>query len=292
LQSIWCPILGLPAGRIGIRDNFLRLGGDSLKAIALVHAARRAWLQLSVADIFLHPVLSEMAEFVRDSSATLIRDQGAEVARTQEEGKKISTLSMLNDGIDAIKSHASYQCCITVDDVEDIYPCTAMQVGMVVASSMTNLEDGDQAAGLYVLRRRIIFESPSAAMNFSTAWEVVRRRMPILRTRIIQYQSTFYQVVVKSDAAPIYNPPGSVADFYGRPLAELKVGPDNECEISLHHSIYDAVLLPRLLEDIRREYVQFSSGPTTPSQPPRMIPFRDFIQYLQSCDEKAASSFW
>ncbi|RYP11999.1 hypothetical protein DL765_007515 [Monosporascus sp. GIB2] len=293
LQEIWCPILGLPAGRIGIRDSFLRLGGDSLKAIALVHAARRAGLHVSVADIFLHPVLSEMAEFVRDSRATLTRDQGAEAARTQEERKKISPICMLNDDIDAIKGHASDQCGIAVDDVEDIYPCTAMQVGMVVASSMINREECDQAAHLYVLRRRIIFESPSAAMNFSAAWEVVRRRTPILRTRIIQCQSTFYQIVVKSDAAPISHQPGSVTDFYGRRLADLKMGPDNECEISLHHSIYDAVLLPRLLEDIRREYIQFSSGPTTaPSQSSRMIPFRDFIHYLQSCDENAASLFW
>jgi amino acid adenylation domain-containing protein len=295
LQEIWCSILALPADRIGIRDSFFRLGGDSLKAIALVHAARRATLRVSVADIFLRPVLADMAEFVRDSRAVCTRDQGSEVAQALEERNQFSAFSILSSNYDIndIKSHASEQCGITMDDVEDIYPCTAMQVGMLVSSSMINHEEGDQKAGLYLLRRKIIFESRSAAMEFSAAWEIVRKRTPILRTRIFQYKSTIYQVVVKSDASSMPHPPDSAIDWYGRSLADLRMGPDGELEISLHHSIYDAVLLPRLLEDIRRQYIQLSSGPIIPpSQCPRRIPFRDFIEYLQSCDEKAASSFW
>ncbi|KAH8590113.1 hypothetical protein B0O99DRAFT_691957 [Bisporella sp. PMI_857] len=264
LQEIWCSILALPAERIGIRDSFLHLGGDSLKAIALAHAARRAALNISVADVFLHPILSDMARFVRESRA-VIQDHGAEESKVLNERKQLAAFSILssNDDIEAITSHASEQCGITMDDVEDIYPCTAMQIGMLVSSSMVNHEASGQKSDLYVLRRRIAFGSGSAAMNFSAAWEVIRRRTPILRTRIVQYKSTIYQVVVKSHAASIPHPPDSATGWYGRSLADLKMGPNYECEISLHHSIYDAVLLPRLLKDIR-----------------------------QHCDEKAATSFW
>lgn len=289
LQELWCPILGLRTDQVGIRDSFLRLGGDSMKAISLGYAARRVGLHVSVADIFLHPILSDMADFVRDSRVTLTQDQGLNATRENEEGTQVSAFSMLNDDTAAIKRHASKECGISVDDIEDIYPCTAMQAGMIVASSLVNTKK----YGLYVLQRRISLPSPSAATKLLAAWEIVRRRTPILRTRIIQYQSQFYQVIEKGDCVRESHPSASETSFCGRRLAELTVGPNYDCEIFLHHSIYDAALLPHLLEDVRREYCELISDSTTlPSQSIRVIPFRDFIHHLQGCDEKAAFSFW
>lgn len=40
LQKLWATVLGIDAGIIGVADSFLRIGGDSIKAMRLVAAAR------------------------------------------------------------------------------------------------------------------------------------------------------------------------------------------------------------------------------------------------------------
>ncbi|KAG8168693.1 hypothetical protein KVR01_001442 [Diaporthe batatas] len=291
LRDMWSAVLGLRADQIGIHDSFLRLGGDSLKAIVLARAARRAGYHLSVADIFLRPVLSEMADLMRDSmtSSTSV-EQGERVSQNIDD---IPLFSMLAGDIEAIKKNASAQCGITLDDIEDIYPCTAMQIGMVVASSLSDGDEGGEPASLYLLRRHIVFESAAACDTFSAAWAAVRSRKPILRTCVIQHQSTFYQVVVKDDADLSCQPPGPETGIYRRLLADFRTVTANECEISLHHAVYDAVLLPHLLQEIRHEYLRLNSGPTAPLvQSSSTVPFRNFIHYLENYDEKAAYSFW
>ncbi len=63
LAQMWCELLGLP--RAGRGDHFFALGGHSLMAMQLV-ARVRAGLQaeISVRDVFLHPVLADLARCV------------------------------------------------------------------------------------------------------------------------------------------------------------------------------------------------------------------------------------
>ncbi|KAF5870149.1 putative nonribosomal peptide synthase protein [Botrytis fragariae] len=60
-QKLWSSILKISSELIGIEDDFFQLGGESVAAIKLAAAARRINLQLTVADIFRRPVLSDMA---------------------------------------------------------------------------------------------------------------------------------------------------------------------------------------------------------------------------------------
>lgn len=46
---------------ICLEDNYFALGGDSLKAMRLIAAARAEGLALTAADIFTHPTLADMA---------------------------------------------------------------------------------------------------------------------------------------------------------------------------------------------------------------------------------------
>lgn len=181
LQRIWSSILRVSIDRIGVCDSFLRLGGDSLKAIAVARAARGAGLHLSVADIFQYPILADMAEFVESNAAGFEYQAGGGNEAGGEESR-VKTFSMVVEDVEDIKRHAADQCAIAVNDVEDIYPCTAMQVGMFVASCLVGNSD-DGTANLYVLRRKIVFESSSAAVHFSAAWEAVTRRTPISTLR-------------------------------------------------------------------------------------------------------------
>ncbi|HKN98357.1 MAG TPA: amino acid adenylation domain-containing protein [Pseudonocardiaceae bacterium] len=59
LAGIWADVLGLD--RVGARDNFFTLGGDSILSIQVVHRARQAGLALRTKDLFGHQTVAELA---------------------------------------------------------------------------------------------------------------------------------------------------------------------------------------------------------------------------------------
>jgi amino acid adenylation domain-containing protein/non-ribosomal peptide synthase protein (TIGR01720 family) len=51
---------------VGIADNFLHLGGDSISSIRLINLAREAGIKLTAKDVFLAPVLGDLAQLSLD----------------------------------------------------------------------------------------------------------------------------------------------------------------------------------------------------------------------------------
>ncbi|MEZ4449167.1 MAG: amino acid adenylation domain-containing protein [Nannocystaceae bacterium] len=71
LAAIWRDVLGV--GAIGPRSHFFEGGGDSLRVIQVVDRARRARIPLTPRQLFLHPVLAELAAAIdaaKDESPT------------------------------------------------------------------------------------------------------------------------------------------------------------------------------------------------------------------------------
>ncbi|MDO0924515.1 non-ribosomal peptide synthase/polyketide synthase [Streptomyces sp. TG1A-8] len=66
LAAIWAEVLGVP--RVGARDNFFTLGGDSILSIQIVARARQAGLALTTKDVFRHQSVAELALRVGESA--------------------------------------------------------------------------------------------------------------------------------------------------------------------------------------------------------------------------------
>ncbi|PSL55728.1 non-ribosomal peptide synthase protein (TIGR01720 family)/amino acid adenylation domain-containing protein [Saccharothrix carnea] len=62
LADVFAEVLG--AARVGVRDNFFALGGDSILGIQVVTRARRAGLVLTSRDIFAHQTVAAIAPHV------------------------------------------------------------------------------------------------------------------------------------------------------------------------------------------------------------------------------------
>ncbi|WP_447002781.1 amino acid adenylation domain-containing protein [Saccharothrix isguenensis] len=62
LADVFAEVLG--AARVGVRDNFFTLGGDSILGIQVVTRARRAGLVLTSRDIFAHQTIAAIAPHV------------------------------------------------------------------------------------------------------------------------------------------------------------------------------------------------------------------------------------
>ena len=59
LAEIWARVLRRP--RVGRRDHFFHLGGDSILAIQVIARAREAGLRITPRELFLHPTLERLA---------------------------------------------------------------------------------------------------------------------------------------------------------------------------------------------------------------------------------------
>ncbi|MEC4813418.1 MAG: phosphopantetheine-binding protein [Scytonema sp. PMC 1069.18] len=70
LAHIWAQVLGLK--QIGIHDNFIELGGDSIQSIKIAARAIKAGIQLSINDIFDYPTIAELVTVV---DATLFHQE-------------------------------------------------------------------------------------------------------------------------------------------------------------------------------------------------------------------------
>ncbi len=67
LAAILSEVLGVE--RVGVYDNFLELGGDSVKAIQVLTRAREAGIELTVREMFDHQTVAGLAETARQGTA-------------------------------------------------------------------------------------------------------------------------------------------------------------------------------------------------------------------------------
>ena len=66
LADVWAETLGLD--RVGIRDNYFELGGDSIRGVQIVHAARARGLRFTPRELFDHPTVAELGSIACASS--------------------------------------------------------------------------------------------------------------------------------------------------------------------------------------------------------------------------------
>lgn len=275
LRELWAHVLNIPSTGISTTDSFLRLGGDSVAAMLLVAAARNANLSITVADVFKSPVLSDLALVIKEDSFSA-------------EGEEIAPFSLMDhpSDIQRMREEAAKLCNIELAQVEDIYPCTALQQGML---SITARSETNNVA-------RTLFELPSHAdlSRLEKAWLSTTRQASILRTRVVDLTSHgLVQVVV--DYATMLDRYDNITDFIeysipmglGVPLcrAGLISGESPSLILEMHHSIFDGWSTKLILDAIEAEYHER----VTPSS---IMPFQSFVKYTKGINKEISSLYW
>ncbi|KAJ4155068.1 hypothetical protein LMH87_000334 [Akanthomyces muscarius] len=116
LRILWAIVLKVDATSIEAGDHFLRVGGDSIKAVKLVSAARSQGLVLSVAKILKNPKLQDMA---------LVMTEGKDLA--YKEPLPFSLLNMKTEDRQGLLGHVGPILWFPVGCVKDIAPTTYTQ---------------------------------------------------------------------------------------------------------------------------------------------------------------------
>lgn len=71
LAAIWAEVLGLE--RVGIHDNFLELGGDSMLAIRVAAKAKQAGLRVTPKQLFKHQTVAELVQAASTTPTVLVQ---------------------------------------------------------------------------------------------------------------------------------------------------------------------------------------------------------------------------
>ncbi|KAF7550764.1 hypothetical protein G7046_g7920 [Stylonectria norvegica] len=247
LQRAWNKVLGSDVN-VYRQSNFFGLGGDSLRAMRLVAAAREEGLGLTVADIFSNTTFRAMAEKAIQQSQTPLED--------------IPAFSLLEDDwvVEEARVEAAELCGIDVDTIEDIYACTPLQEALMALSA--------KVKEAYVAQRVVELPDLETANRLISAFDSAQQDCPILRTRIVQASGRgLMQVVVK----------GKLEFYSGQDLNEYLINDRNESMdlgkalvryaviinaetgtasfvLTMHHAIYDGWAMPLVVERVNRAY--------------------------------------
>ncbi|KAH0433356.1 nonribosomal peptide synthase [Colletotrichum camelliae] len=195
--------------------------------------------------------------------------------------------SLLNNP--AILAQTCEQCQLSPKDVQDVYPCTPLQSGMMVDSSLY----------VHVVVHKI---DPSVDMDrLCGAIDQVVASNEVLRTRIVDCDGAgLLQAVVKrgepvlrstkTDLERFLEWNNSVKADLGTPLIRFALvhcgAGDGGTRLvtTLHHVIFDFHVMEFLMDDTWSIYQGIA--------PPSHTPFKDFVEHCAAIDSKDAAAFW
>ncbi|KAK4133596.1 non-ribosomal peptide synthetase [Trichocladium antarcticum] len=286
LQGLWETVLGLPADSVGAADSFFRLGGDSLTAMRLVGAARAHKIMLSVLDVFEKPVLADMAVACGGSKPAAVHPPQL---------KPFDLVPCPQSGLGALLQDVSTQCHLSPSDIQDIYPCSPLQEGLVTLAS--------KQAGAYVALNTLDLPAQMDLDRFKAAWQQVVNETDILRTRIVHTASSgFLQVVVVptpidwhddllleesvAKARALGSQNGGTLVRYGIVQSHGGQGEGRLFTWAIHHALYDGWSLRLLARRVQDVYNNIELMPLDKSS------YANFIHYLGQSDVAASEQFW
>lgn len=282
LARLWASVLNLGEDAVGVEDSFFRLGGDSISAMRLVTAARRVGVTINVANVFAQPKLLDMASTVIMLSS--------ELTNAPEVDSHPFELLPLKDTAHII-TYAASECGVTRDCIEDIFPCSKLQEGLIMLSS--------KDPGTYVVQPIYRLPANIDLARFKQAWNEVFAVEGILRTRIVYAEKYgFFQVVLRqqlgwyalADLRNLSDATRELPMANGAPLATFTiVGEGSTAPYfvwTAHHAVYDGWSWGTLF----RKVEAFYRGTT--HNLPDPVPYSRFVRYLTTLDQNQSDDFW
>ncbi|KAF4334510.1 non-ribosomal peptide synthetase [Fusarium beomiforme] len=305
LAVLWQAVLGVQVK--GKQSNFFRLGGNSMAAMNLRAEARKVGIQLSVADILANPTLSYMAKAMvvspSKSSQSMSSSDHESLARStittpSEVEFDATPFSLLQDfGISLdgeLWQQITGDAGLPESEVEDVFPCTPMQEGLMVLSAHRDEH------GAYALHAPFKLPGDLDRERFKYAWQQTTMTHPILRSRIIPNSQCSLVVQQKSPVTLKECTSSTLGEFmegqsrnafsYGSPLFRMTMVFEKSTQlwyfvISIHHALFDGWSFNLMWNTAIELY---KGSPVLHRQPS----FQSFVQQLMAEPLSSSREYW
>ncbi len=283
LAEVWSEVLEVD--RVGVLDGFFALGGDSIRSLRAVALAAQRGVRVSLQDLFRRPTI---AALLAPAAATTTAAQTAS-AQAADEGEPLPVppFALLDPAAERRLP----------EGVEDAYPLTRMQAGMLFHS-----EYGEEA-GLYHNVRSLEIEGPLSLAALAGAAAELLSRHAVLRTSFdLARRGEPLQLVWRSVPVPLRVvdlaalPAGRRGEAEARwlaaeraarfdparaPLLRLTAVPSAPGRFTLgvteHHAILDGWSVALLLRELFELYTARLGGRPADLPPAPAIGFRDLV---------------
>ncbi len=196
--------------------------------------------------------------------------------------------------------------------VEDIYPLTPTQAGMV----FHGLSQGDQ--GVYFQQAAFVLEGVADPRQLGAAWQHVVDRTPVLRSGVVwDGVAEPVQVVHREVALPVSYLDWRLLSETGRreelrtwlaadraagldltavPLLRVMVARLSDLEVQVvwtfHHVLLDGWSVFQVLSDVFACHAELRRGGSETFQLPTRRSFRDYLQWLRAVDRREPEEYW
>ncbi|PHM74457.1 non-ribosomal peptide synthetase [Xenorhabdus kozodoii] len=184
LATLWRELLGI--ARISRHDSFFALGGHSLLGVRMIERLRSLGLTLAARNLFLCPVLSELAQTLAQHQSVTVPPNVITPATSVLTPAMLPLIDLTQPDID----HIVEQVPGGIANIQDIYALSPLQDGILFHHLLA--KEGDP----YLLAYPMIFADRALLDHYLAAVQQVLDRHDILRTAFIwQGLSTPAQVV-------------------------------------------------------------------------------------------------
>ncbi|QIR41935.1 amino acid adenylation domain-containing protein (plasmid) [Tolypothrix sp. PCC 7910] len=290
LTEIWSEVLGI--SQVSIHDNFFNLGGDSMRAIQVLAQTNQHGIDLSLAQLFEQQTIYALAKLCKSQPETATKNI-----------VQVTAFSLIS-GADRQK---------LPDDVEDAFPLSVLQAGMIYHTERDPGTDvyhdlmGSRICLPLVLgelrqvlkelsQRHPVLRTSIALMGFSEPLQLIHRDVTIpLMVEDLQHLSFVEQEKVIDGWFIEEKQQGF--DWQKAPLLCVKIHQrDTNCfnlTLSFHHIILEGWSIAMLVTELFQLYLAALRKETTPLAPPPVSLFRDFVATEQRVvQSETAKNYW
>ena len=271
LAHVWASVLGV--GQVGIHDNFFTLGGDSMRAIQVVSAARERFLDFTIQQLFEHPTVYGLARRLGHLAGPAGPPETVPFALVAEADRPL-----LPPGLD------------------DAYPATRLQLGMLFHSEQSpdtamyhditsivvhaRLDAGAfREAVAQLADRHSVLRTSFDLSGFGEPLQLVHRRVtvPVEVDDLRRLGQAEQEAAV---AAWIAAEKRRRFDWSTAPLLRFHLHQRGDgvfqCCLAFHHAILDGWSQAAMVAELFQRYSALLHGESLPA-PPLRTNYRDYV---------------
>ena len=245
--------------RVGRSDDFFSLGGYSLNAVRVINLIEeKANVRLKLQDVFMHPVVSELAAIVASKKAVnnpILPCEEAPTYAVSPAQLRMYTMQMLDD----VGTSYNMPMCFHLEGVVNVRKIENCLLALTKRHE--------------TLRTSFVFENGELFQKIS---EESRLDFTVTQVQKLLTAAEYMKMFIRP------------FDLHSAPLmrVELVIGPDAAFLLfDMHHIISDGRSINVLFE----EFAEIYSGgePTLPT-----VQYKDYAAWLQKQELKTEEEFW
>lgn len=189
LTRLWGSVLGVDPSSLGVTDDFVVLGGDSVKAMRLAGLCRSVRMsRVTTASILRLRTIEAIASVVDAAGGSGAASENSDSVAI----RPASSIIHLSTDINATRGAAASALATDESAIQDVYPATPLQRALFTLGEIHR----------HAYRGLFVFEIPHG-IEFDViqrAWAALKAVTPIVRTRLFRKGAEIWQAVVKDNA--------------------------------------------------------------------------------------------